>query len=286
MLDYLRNRRASPAEKRQEMLNAYLDNALTAAERERFERQLAGDAALRDEMERLRTLKIQMRSMPRRRVPRSFALDPALYGRPKPQPLMRAYPVLRGATALTALLLIFTLALGMFQGGSFGQTADSAPAAEIITMSEMPVEEPAMSPESAHMAAPDAREALDGARPTVEVALEESAELFATEALTDSFTLEAAPVPPASPAPEEDMAAAGMPETELSPQLEMETADTAEPEVAESGMPANPVEEEVTEATGGRAFGNFLGPLQITLLIVFLLLLALLLIARRQVRSF
>ncbi len=49
-------------------------------------------------------------------VPRSFALDPAAYARPKAQPLLQLYPVLRGATALSAFLLIFVLALGVFQG--------------------------------------------------------------------------------------------------------------------------------------------------------------------------
>jgi hypothetical protein len=49
----------------------------------------------------MRLLKMQMRALPRRRVPRSFALDPARYGRPKAQPAMQLYPILRGATDFT-----------------------------------------------------------------------------------------------------------------------------------------------------------------------------------------
>lgn len=48
---------------------------------------------------------------------------------PKRQPLIRCYPVLRGATALTAFFLIFTLALGMFRGQFAGGVAGSAPQA-------------------------------------------------------------------------------------------------------------------------------------------------------------
>lgn len=287
MLDYLRNRRASPAEKRQETLNAYLDNALTAAERERFEKQMAGDPALRDEMERLRTLKIQMRAMPRRRVPRSFALDPALYGRLKPQPLMRAYPVLRGATALTAFLLIFTLALGAFQGGSFGQP-DGASSAEVATMSEMPVEEAAIPTESAQLAAPQAGGATEREMATV-VAAEESMDLFATEMVTESLSIEAAPEPQATPTFKEDTAVTGVPETELSDQLDTADATMAEAEVAEAVSPANPIiEEEAVEAvenTDSRTFGDTLGLLQLVLGVAFLVLLVVWLVARRRVRS-
>src|SRR5690606_32737251 len=123
--------------RQREALSAYLDNALPAAERERLEGQLARDTALRTELEQMRLLKAEMRAMPRRRVPRNFSLDPAVYGKPKAQPMMQLYPVLRGATALTAFLLIFTLALGAFRGGSF----DSAAPESAAVSNEVAVEE-------------------------------------------------------------------------------------------------------------------------------------------------
>ena len=62
-----------------------------ALERSELERK-AADARLRTEVEQLRVLRLQLRAMPRRRVPRSFALNPAAYSRPKAQPLLAALP--------------------------------------------------------------------------------------------------------------------------------------------------------------------------------------------------
>lgn len=114
MFDFKRDR--GEGGRYQEALDAYLDNTLTPAERARFETQMAADTRLRAEVEQQRALRLQLRAMPRRRVPRSFALDPAAYRRPKAQPLLQLYPALRGASALTAFLLIFVLALGALNG--------------------------------------------------------------------------------------------------------------------------------------------------------------------------
>ena len=46
MFDFMRDRGSTAKEKRLEVLGAYLDNALTAAERARLEAQLADDADL------------------------------------------------------------------------------------------------------------------------------------------------------------------------------------------------------------------------------------------------
>ena len=123
MFDFKRGR--GDGERQQEAIDAYLDNVLTPADRARFEAQMATDARLLAEVEQLRALRLQLRAMPRRRVPRSFALNPAAYSRPKAQPLLQLYPALRGATALSAFLLIFVLALGVFSG-QFGVGAPAA----------------------------------------------------------------------------------------------------------------------------------------------------------------
>lgn len=124
MLDFLRNLTKSAAEKQQETIAAYLDDALSPAERRRFERQMAEDANLQAEVEQLRLVKTSLRQLPQRSVPRSFTLDPALYGRPQRQPLVQLYPALRAATALTAFFFLFALAAGLITG--FGATPGAA----------------------------------------------------------------------------------------------------------------------------------------------------------------
>lgn len=284
MFDFLRDRGSTAEEKVLEALGAYLDNALTAAERERLEGQLARDPALRAELERMRTLKLQMRAMPRRRVPRSFALDPTLYARPKAQPLMQMYPVLRGATALTAFFLIFTLALGMFRGqfSSGGMVATQA-VSETAVEEEMGAFEAA---ESAPMEAPAAAEEQERAMATASPAGEQApAELTAQDAVTDTFSTEMVPLMEGTPAPEGDLPQTEMFEAEPVEEAAGETALVppvgGEPEVSAAGD----VAVKDSDATA-RPIDSLLLPIQITLAILFILLLALWFIARRRARSF
>lgn len=130
MFDYLRNLTKTEAEKRQEALTAYLDDALSAAARRAFEAQLAQDADLRADLEQQRAVRQSLRRLPQRRVPRNFTLDPALYGRPARQTLGQYYPALRAATVLTAVLFFFAVGLGLYTGA--GDTAmTAAPAADV-----------------------------------------------------------------------------------------------------------------------------------------------------------
>lgn len=116
MFDFLRNITKSAEEKRQERLNAYLDNALSAQERGRFEQELEQDAGLRAELETLRWVKLSVQQVPRVRAPRNFVLDPAVYGQKESQGqgvLSGFYPGLRVATALTAFFFMLALALDL-----------------------------------------------------------------------------------------------------------------------------------------------------------------------------
>ncbi len=267
----------------QETLDAYLDNALTPAERARFEAQMTADPRLRTEVEQLRALRWQMRAMPRRRVPRSFALDPAAYARPKAQPLLQLYPVLRGATALSAFLLIFVLALGAFQGqfGGVGAPAaapvtstaaqDTAEIAAIEAPQEAPAEE---------SAAITADEAARTAPPEATAAAEEAA---AAEL--------AAPAPEGTPvpAPEGDLSlGAPPPEATLLPNAggAIAEAELAPTLTAEPTMETFAVQDTANEAAPEAAeTPASLLPLQIGLGVLFLVLLALWLLARRRARS-
>jgi hypothetical protein len=303
MFDFMRDRGTGGGDKNLEALGAYLDNALTPAERERLEGQLARDGNLRAELEQLRVMKLQLRSMPRRRVPRSFALNPDLYGRPKAQPLLQLYPVLRGATALAAFLLIFTVALGIFQG-QFSAGGVAAPAPAEVAMFESAVEEAAAPAEESEQFALEegatdreitptekAEELL--AAPAIEAATEAPAEESAGEG-----DLAVATAPP----PEGTLDAAGGRSTATSaPEgetLAQEAAPAAEPTVAvaeTTSVTVAPTEAiadttlvvaEEAESPAATTNSSFLLPLQIALGILFLLLLVLWLIARRRARSF
>ena len=127
MFDFLHNLTKSAEEKRQEAITAYLDDAMSPSERERFAAQLAQDPELQAAVARERAVKQSLSQLPQRRVPRNFTLDPARYGRPAKQPLVQAYPVLRAATGLAAFFFIFALAAGLYLGGT---AQDSPMAAE------------------------------------------------------------------------------------------------------------------------------------------------------------
>ncbi|MBK8903750.1 MAG: hypothetical protein IPM53_21380 [Anaerolineaceae bacterium] len=129
MFNFLRNLTKSAEENRQEAVTAYLDEALNDRERQRFEQEMAQDAALRAHVEQLLLIKQSLRQLPQRQVPRNFILDPAAYGRPARQPWVQAYPVLRTATVLAAFFFIFAIAAGIFTTG--GGDMAMAPAADV-----------------------------------------------------------------------------------------------------------------------------------------------------------
>jgi anti-sigma factor RsiW len=109
MFDFLRNLRKSNAEKSQEAITAYLDDALTAGDRQRLEQQMTDDPALRAELEQQRLIKVNISRLPRVRAPRNFTLDPALYGRPADQSNARLYPAMRVATVLVGVFFIIAV---------------------------------------------------------------------------------------------------------------------------------------------------------------------------------
>lgn len=268
--------KASAEDNRQELLSSYLDNALTPVERERFEAQLKQDPRLQSELEQLRALKLQLRSMPHRRVPRSFALDPAAYQKPKSQPLLQLYPVLRGATALTAFFLIFTLALGAFRGQFMPGGGTAMPVAGVMATEQMAEEAaPALAEEamlsSEQAAATPAPELFEStpAEPEMDAAAESSlaAEAPALESAPsggEAIGVTEAPAEEARVSPTASIAAT---QEIATPAGEIAAADTTgqiQPEPADSLAP-------------------LLGPIQIGLAIAFLLLLILFFVARRQV---
>jgi hypothetical protein len=237
MFDFLRDRGSTAEDKRREALSAYLDGALTPIERERFDARLARDPELRADLEQLRVLKLQMRNMPRRRVPRSFALDPAIYGRPKSRPLMQLYPALRGATALAAFFLIFTLALGAFQG-QFQPAGDGtmpAMVSEAIQESGPAAEDAALVQE-APVAQPESRREGTPGEPEIDIAPETGVAEGDAALLLQGYpealaTMETAAIPEvelqayAAPPAEDSFEIVVVPEGETSTTLGLEEAD-------------------------------------------------------------
>jgi hypothetical protein len=284
MFDFKRD---SGGDRQQEAIDAYLDNALTPAERARFEAQMAADARLRGEVEQLRVLRLQLRAMPRRRVPRSFALNPAAYSRPKAQPLLQLYPALRGATALSAFLLIFVLALGLFQG----QFGVGAPAASQVAEVTRVTTETVVEEEAAEEAAPMIAAEEDAARATASeapAAEAEMADAAANEAPADETTLFApagtitATVPADLSLESAELAEATLP-ANAGGAIEQYAEPTALP--APTSEPLAQTEAAAEEAPAPAEPARSLLPLQIGLGALFLLLLGLWLVARRRVRS-
>ncbi|MBK8987301.1 MAG: zf-HC2 domain-containing protein [Chloroflexi bacterium] len=198
MFNFVRNLTKSEQDRRQEALSAYLDDALSARRRQEFERLLAMDADLRRELELQQQIRRQMQAMPQRSVPRSFTLDPAAYGPPRREPLVRAYPVLRGATALTAVFFVVALAASLFSFNGTAGIASPAPMAQ----------EAASSMEGELAAAPEA--AADSARIeealAADTAVSEAAD-SGSMAAEESAAFAITENPPETPA--EEMGAAG-----------------------------------------------------------------------------
>lgn len=98
-----------------ELLSGYIDNALTAAERQALEARIAAEPTLRAELEALRGTVTLLRGMPVFKAPRDFTLTPAMVARPEPileiVPKRRAQPfylspVFSAAAAAAAFLLV------------------------------------------------------------------------------------------------------------------------------------------------------------------------------------
>ncbi len=132
MLDGFLNRKKENRSGRQEKLSAYLDGELSARQRIKLEKELTQDPALRRELEELRRTSRMLRSLPTLAVPRSFTLDPAVYGRVKPRRLY-LYPVMRAATVVAMLVFAF-LFVGDLPIRRLSPMPASAPNAEMVAM--------------------------------------------------------------------------------------------------------------------------------------------------------
>lgn len=189
MFEFLRNLRKSEEEKRQEMLSAYLDDALAAAEKQRFEQLIASDEQLRASLQEQRQIKASLSRLPRVRAPRNFTLDPALYGAPVDSAADRLYPIMRVATAAVALLFVLVLVLDFVSLGGSQEIAQ--PLAEQLSSSRDALEAPA---EEAPPVEAESETAMvdEGAVEVTRVveAVEEAAEMAAEEIVAEEAMAE------------------------------------------------------------------------------------------------
>lgn len=190
MFEFLRDLRKSDEEKRQELLTAYLDGKLSSKERRSFEQLLKADDSLRIYLEQQQSIKEGLQLLPRIRAPRSFTLDPALYGRPQPQPKLQLYPALRVATVLAAFVFVALVSVDLFMSDS-GISSEFSPRDEMSALSQLEAdgvaEPPAAEPEMEALQSRSlAEEEAAIAVPAEEPQMEEIEEVVAEEIITEA----------------------------------------------------------------------------------------------------
>ncbi|HLB49305.1 MAG TPA: hypothetical protein VJL59_20025 [Anaerolineales bacterium] len=122
-----------------ELLSAYLDNQLSAAERAKLERRLETDSELRAALDGLRYVKTSLASLPKVKPPRNFILTPQRVGQ-KGRTQSRVsslIPVLNWATAVAAVLFAVLIATDL-SGGRRLTSAQPVAAPEVAVVQEAP----------------------------------------------------------------------------------------------------------------------------------------------------
>lgn len=98
-----------------ELLSAYIDNAVDAGERRRAERYIAECAACAHEVQELRMFRQLLRDVPNVQPRRSFTLDPATVA-----PRRLLFPTLRWSSLVATLLFVVVLGVDVLGGRSRG----------------------------------------------------------------------------------------------------------------------------------------------------------------------
>ena len=118
-------KRKSECQRVQGLLSPYIDEQLNPADKERVEGHLEGCPACLEELESLRSTVKLLRRVSMVTPPRSFAVAEAAV---IPQPAYaRSFRALRAATAVAALLLVFTFAgnaAHLFDAGHVEESVD------------------------------------------------------------------------------------------------------------------------------------------------------------------
>jgi len=113
----------------EDLISAYLDQQVTAEEKQFFELHVAACADCRAQLEATRSLVVALKAMPAVKAPRSFVLPREMAKQPK-RSIFAWYPTLRLATALAAIafMVLFAGDVLLSRSGS-GSAALSVPMA-------------------------------------------------------------------------------------------------------------------------------------------------------------
>jgi len=169
----------SPEDRDDELLSAYLDNALAPGDHLKLEARLAVDLKLRRTLNELRAVKTGLTDLPKVKPPRNFTLTPALAGQPARRPASPLIPALNWATTVAAILFVAVLSADLM-----GNRFLAAPPSESQVLTTQ-VEAPAAEAAPQVALAPDdtQSEALKSATATpdstLRVLVEPSAEVAA-----------------------------------------------------------------------------------------------------------
>jgi len=155
-----------------ELLSAYIDRQLPAAEQARLETRLAREPELKQTLIELRRVQRAVRSLPQVKPPRSFTLKPNQVGARSPWPQL--FPVFRLATTFAALALVILMTRDLMVTSSpTSQAEQAAPQAALVqetigSLTETPAPEIAML--SSAPAITESVAAADAANKTTEPA--------------------------------------------------------------------------------------------------------------------
>lgn len=207
------------------LLSAYLDGEITAREKEKLERRLSANPQLREKLNELKTTRAMIRSLPRKKAPRSFALTPEMVRQRKTSGWLSLLGLTSAASAILAMvLLFFQFAPGILFNG--GMMAASEPQQEIAMFAEESAEGES-EPEIIYWGGPPAPlpEGMGGGDASEMVPYQEAPLYEAPQAIAPKeppgVEEEAMPAPVEQIAPDEESPA----EPALSSEAEEETAD-------------------------------------------------------------
>jgi hypothetical protein len=130
----------------EESLSAYLDGELSSADKARVEKHLEQCEACAENLATLRKTVSLLKELPTVQAPRSFAVRRTAVEVKRAAPPAWGYGLLKGATALAALLLVLLIGGDLalhFVGAPMAYFAPAAPAAEVALA---PSVEPEMAP--------------------------------------------------------------------------------------------------------------------------------------------
>lgn len=238
-------------------LNAYLDGELSAAERAAFEQRLDASPELQAELASLRQTKALLGMAEPVPLPRSFTLDPAVYGAPEPRSLWERLglpPVAvfapAAAALVAALVCVGVLVISQGPGRPLQVAMEERAVEEEPSMMQAPAEEEAApageEAAEAEMAAPPAAdEEAAEAEPGAFAAQEEAAEEPQVEMLEEEAMVEeAAPAEAADAAVAEEEEGEAAPAAEAPAEaeaIESAATPTSPPDVGTGGIVLTPL---------------------------------------------